>query len=194
MLDRVLFRGHLEDDENVSLIVHKHWLLGTKALFWPTTVVIASLVFFFLSHVRGVQLSLAIVAMISLVWLLRNFFDYFLDAWIITDHGIIDVSWHGWFHRESARVLYSDLQGVSYEIHGVFGTLMNFGTISVEKISTGSAISMEYVKNPRSVEGLVLRNMETYLHKKNLKDSKQVQEMLSTLIAERIQMRDFPTE
>lgn len=191
MLKDFFFARHLEDDEVVSRIVHKHWLAGFATLFWPTLSFIASVVVLAMAVTRGVQLALALWAIVSLVWWLRNFFDYYLDAWIISDQGIIDIAWHGWFHRESSRVLYSDIQGVSYEIQGVWGTLLRYGTISVEKISTGSAISMEQVYFPRGVEALILKNMEQYMHKKNLKDSKQVQELLSTLIAEQIQMRDI---
>ena len=191
MLKDFFFARHLEDDEVVSRIVHKHWLAGFATLFWPTLSFIASVVVLAMAVTRGVQLALALWAIVSLVWWLRNFFDYYLDAWIISDQGIIDIAWHGWFHRESSRVLYSDIQGVSYEIQGVWGTLLRYGTISVEKISTGSAISMEQVYFPRGVEALILKNMEGYMHKKNLKDSRQVQELLSTLIAEQIQMNDI---
>lgn len=191
MLHGFFFGRHLEDDETVFRIVHRHWLAGFAALAWPSVSFAASVVLMALSQTNGVRLALALWAVISLVWWLRNFFDYYLDAWIITDQGIVDIAWHGWFHRESSRVLYSDIQGVSYEIQGVWGTLLRFGTISVEKISTGSAVAMEQVHHPRAVEALILKSMEGYMHKKNLKDSKQVQELLSTLIAEQIQMRDI---
>jgi hypothetical protein len=136
----------------------------------------------------------AIWSVIAIVWLLRNFFDYYLDAWIITDAGIIDVEWHGWFHRESTRVLYSDVQGVSYEIQGVAATLLRFGEISVEKISTGNAISLDYVSRPRSVEGIIMRSMEEYLHGKNLKDAKHVQELLSEIVARESQLEECEDE
>jgi hypothetical protein len=124
------------------------------------------------------------------MWWLRQFFNYYLDAWIITDQGIIDLNWVGWFHRQSARVLYSDIQGVSYEINGVLATLLKYGDISVEKISTGTAISLPYVHKPKIVESLILKNMEEYLHKKNIKNSKHVQEILSAFVAEQAQLKD----
>jgi len=130
-------------------------------------------------------------SVVSLVWWLRNFFDYYLDAWIITDVGIIDVEWHGWFHRQSSRVLYSDIQGVSYEIQGVTNTLLRYGTIGVEKISTGSAISLDNVPHPRRIEGVILKNMEAYMHTRNLKDATHVQDILSGIIAREVQLQDL---
>lgn len=189
----MLFRGHLEEGEDISLIVHRHWLTGCTYLFWPTIIIALCLALLVAGRQNSSLVLAAGVGILVLgVWWVRNFFDYYLDAWIITDHGIIDVEWHGLFHRESARVLYSDLQGVSYEIKGVAQTLLRVGTISVEKISTGSTIQMEQVKNPRRVEALILKNMEAYLRYKNLKNSADVQEILAQIVAERAQLQGVP--
>lgn len=191
MLSHGLFARHLEDDEHLVRVVHKHWFLGLRALFWPTLFFAGAWAVLPLVPARPMFLAVSLLSVIVAVWWLRNFFDYYLDAWLITDHGIIDIAWHGWFHRESTRVLFSDLQGVSYEVKGILGTLFFFGTVSVEKISTGSEISLEYVKNPRSVEATILRCMETYLQSKNLKDGKQIQELLADLLAHQMQVREI---
>lgn len=190
MLSRLLFSKHLEDDEVLLRAVHKHWLLGLKALFWPTFFLAVSGFVVWLNPARGVVVVMAAWSLVVLVWWLRNFFDYYLDAWLITNQGIIDIAWHGWFHRQSTRVLYSDLQGISYEIKGVLGTLLRYGTISIEKISTGSVISLDYVHAPKQVEILVLQYQEKYLHQKNMKDAKQIQQLLAALVAEQIQLQD----
>jgi hypothetical protein len=186
-----MFRRHLDDEETLVIVVHKHWLLGCKILFWPSILVGLCIGMLAMQPAQPLFLLIAAVMIVLLVWWLRRFFDYFLDAWIITDTGIIDIAWHGWFHRESTRVLYSDLQGVSYEIHGVWGTLLRSGTISVEKISTGSKFSLECVRNPRRVEALILRKMEEYLHSKNLKNAKHVQEILAQIVVDRVQLNDI---
>lgn len=191
MLNAILFRSHLESDETLVRVVHKHWLLGMRALFWPTLFLGISVWLVTLNQARGFLIFVGFWDCIFLIWWLRNFFDYFLDAWIISDHGIVDVAWHGWFHRQSTRVLFSDLQGVSYEIKGVIGTMLRYGTLSMEKISTGTSISLEYVRHPKQVEVLILKTMEAYLHSKNMKDAKQVQELLSALVAERIQLHEM---
>lgn len=191
MLTRLLFGKHLEEDESLLKVVHKHWLIGFKALFWPTLFLAISVVIMTFQPARGVVVVMSVWTMVMLIWWLRNFFDYYLDAWLVTDQGIIDIAWHGWFHRQSTRTLYSDLQGVSYEIHGVLGTILRYGTISIEKISTGQSISLEYVHIPKRVESLVVKSQESYLHSKNMKDAKQIQNLLSVLVAEQIQLQDI---
>lgn len=193
-MNSFLFDRHLDDDEEVTEIVHKHWILGIKHLFWPIASFLASWAFLYIAPFLAIFYLVAIWSVVSLVWLLRNFFDYYLDAWIITDRGIIDVEWHGWFHRESTRVLYSDIQGISYEINGVFSTLLRYGQVSVEKISTGNVVTLDYVTKPRRIESLILGNMELYLHSKNLKDATHVQELLGQLVAQQVQLQGLGGE
>ncbi len=190
MFERQLFLPHLEDGETVAEIVHRHWLVGLLYLWWPAFCAATGLLL--LPFVLGSQtMTLIFLVFIlgSVLWGVRNFFDYYLDSWIVTNQGIIDLEWHGWFHRQSSRILYSDIQGVSYEIQGILGTILNHGTLSVEKISSGAAVTLEQVPNPKAVEGVILRNMETYVHAKNLKNAKHVQELLATLVAEHVQQQ-----
>jgi hypothetical protein len=194
MLSAFLFSKHLEEDETLLKVAHKHWLLGFKHLFWPSVFLAGAAWVLTVNHAPGMILVMSLWMIVVLVWWLHNFFDYYLDAWLITDQGIIDIAWHGWFHRQSTRVLYSDLQGISYEIKGVIGTLLRFGTISIEKISTGQEISLEFVPSPKRIELLVLKHQETYLHSKNMKDAKHVQELLSAIVARQIQMDNLPED
>ncbi len=185
------FHRHVDDDEEIIMVVHKHWLLGFKYLFWPIVAFVCAWLLFLFAPYRFIFYIAALSSVATLVWGLRSFYDYYLDAWIITDQGIIDVEWHGWFHRQSTRVLFSDIQGVTYEIQGVLGTMMRFGSISIEKISTGSVLSMDSVKSPRGVEAVILQTMEGYLHGKNLTDAKHVQDILSQLVAREVNLEQF---
>ena len=187
VLNSYFFGPHLDDEEEIVVAVHKHWLMGMRALWWPSVVFILVAGVLWFNHTKYVIYGISFAEVGVLIWWIRNFLDYFLDAWVITNKGIIDLEWHGWFHRSSARVLYSDIQGVSYEVNGIAGTLFGYGEMAVEKISTGSTINMPYVKTPRRVEAVILECMEAYMHKKNLKDSKTVQTILAEFVAGTLQ-------
>jgi len=122
---------------------------------------------------------------------MRNFLDYFLDVWLVTNMAIIDVKWHGWFHRTATKILFSDIQGVSYEIKGISGTLFNYGEISVEKVSTGGKVALDNVSQPRLVAAAILQNMEVYLHGKNLKDAKRIQELLTGVVSRELSLGEL---
>lgn len=191
MLGNNLFNRHLESDESVVVIVHQHWFNGVRELFLPIVALIALITVLALRPDRYVALTIGVLLFVTVVWLLRNFFDYYLDAWIITNTGIIDVEWHGWFHRQSSRILYSDIQGVSYEVNGIWQTIFQTGTLSVEKVSTGSAISLNEVKRPKRIEKIILTQMENYMHKHNLRDANTIQDLLVNVLAKEMHKKEF---
>jgi hypothetical protein len=190
VLRKFFFSRHLDDEEKIVLVVQKHWLLGVKALYAPTLVFIAVWSMLYFSRTDYVLYGVLLAALGVAIWWIRNFMDYYLDAWLITNKGIIDLEWHGWFHRTSSRVLYSDLEGVEYEVKGIFGTLLNYGEMTIEKISTGGGITMPYVKRPRRVESAILGAMEAYMLKKNMKDATTVQNILAEFVASTMQKRE----
>lgn len=193
MLER-LFQGHLEEDEPLYLIVHKHWIHSVRELSLPVLALIATLVFLYVAPIKPVAFAVLIINLGIVVWLFRNFLDYYLDALLITDRAVIDVEWHGWFHRESTRIEYSSIEGVSYEIQGIIGTLLNFGTITIERIGSGSVVEIENVKRPRDIESAILACQSECIHAKNLKDSAQVKDIIAEIVAERMQMKDLDAQ
>lgn len=188
MLDR-LFSRHLEEDEPLYLVVHRHWVWGLKELASPALCIAGSWGLLYLAPVPPMAIAVFALDAFLGVWFLRNFFDYFLDAWLITDRSVIDIAWHGWFHRQSTRIDYSSIEGVSYEIKGILGTLFKYGTVSIEKVGTGSIVSMEHVKNPRDTESVILLCQEACLRTKNMKDSSAVQDLIAEIVAERMHLR-----
>lgn len=189
VLSRYFFHRHLDEEETILLVVQKHWLLGLRALWLPTLVFLAvwSVPLFF--RITNVVYGAAIAALAVAIWWIRNFLDYYLDAWLVTNKGVIDLAWHGWFHRSSTRVLYSDVEGVGYEIKGIAGTLLNFGEMQLEKISTGTAITMPFVHTPKRVEATILEAMEAYVLKKNLRDATTVKTILAEIVASTLQAK-----
>ena len=193
MLER-LFERHLEEEEPLYAVVHKHWLLGFRDLFFPGLALLVTWALLYVAPIAPVALFVLVVDVMIATWFIRNFLDYYLDGWVITDRAIIDVEWHGWFHRSSTRIDYSSIEGVSYEIQGVLGTLLRFGTVSIEKIGTGSTVSIEKVKNPRDVESTILACQEACIRTKNLKDSSAVQDIIAEIVAERMYLKEQEEE
>jgi hypothetical protein len=189
-----LFNRHLEEDEPLYMVVHKHWLIGIKEMLLPVAVFVGTLAVLYYVPFRLAAMIVTVADIGVCIWILRNFFDYYLDGWVITDRAIIDVEWHGWFHRESTRIDYSSIEGVSYEIKGIFGTLLRYGTVSIEKISSGSTVSIEHVKNPRDIESIILACQEACIRSKNMKDSSTVKDIIAEIVAERMYLRDKDEE
>ena len=187
--NQFFFQQHLEEDEAVIVEVNKHWRFGLKTLVIPSLLFTGVWTTLYAAPNKYMFYGVAIAALGVLIWWIRNFLDYFLDAWIVTNKGIIDLEWHGWFHRSSTRILFSDVEGVSYEIKGLAGTLMNYGDLTLEKVSTGTTIKMPFVHRPKKIITVIMNAMEKYVHSKNLKDAKTVQTILAEFVAGTIQKK-----
>lgn len=194
MGDHLLFHRHLEEDEELRKIVHKHWGVVLGAVAWPSASLLLAIATIALLPYRAAILLAGGWAALSMVWWLRNFLGEYLDAWLITDAAVIAVEWFGWFHRRSTRILYSDIEEVSYEVQGILATMFRYGTVSIERVATGAVVELDCVPHPREVTNTILRSMEEYLHTKNLKDAKNVQEILSTIVAEQLQLQQISEE
>ncbi len=187
----LLFRHHLEKGEPLICVAHRHWLIGARVLGIPFLTLAAAAAVAWVLPFRLVLWGVAAWSIVNTVWILHRFLNVYLDAWLLTDRAVIAVSWHGWFHRSSTRILLSDIHGVSFEVQGILGTVFRYGTIAMEKISTGTAVSLTHVANPRGVTSAILTQQEAYLHTKNLKDSAMVQKVLAEVVANQLQLGQF---
>ncbi len=94
------------------------------------------------------------------------FTDYFLDRWVITNHRIIDINQKSFWSREIGTLFLNRVQNVETSVGGIFHTLFNFGTVSVESAGADQhRIEMPGLPNPGSVREIILREVATIQEK-----------------------------
>jgi hypothetical protein len=189
-----LFIRHLEDDEPLYIAVHKHWVVGVRHLLLPGSALLASWTLLYFAPITPVAYAVLVLDTPLALWTFRNFLNYFLDAWLITDRSVIDVEWHGFLHRTSTRIDYSSIEGVSYEIKGVLGTMFRYGTVTIERVGTGALVSIRDVKKPRDVESAILACQDACIRTKNMKDSAAVKDIIAEIVAERMYLKEKEEE
>jgi len=64
------------------------------------------------------------------------FVDFYLDMWVITNDRLIDIEQTGLFARTIAEVDLYQIQDVTSDIRGLFPTIFNYGTISLQTAGT----------------------------------------------------------
>lgn len=184
--DKLLFAHHLEEGETLEHVVHRHWFsifrtTATTTLFGllPPLAII-----FFVSGITfanplfwlsAVWLFLGILSFLYLV------VDWYYDAWLLTDQCLIDIEWKGLFQRSSARVEYTAIDGVAYELNGFWAYILGFGDMRIDKVST-QAIELPGVANPKSAESLILEQQEKFVTTKNSTDSEAIKSLLAEVI------------
>lgn len=180
------FKSHLDEGEYIIEIIHRHPLVlkfsSWKAFLLGITLPICFYLlfpqFFIIAFVWG---------MIGLGAMLYHFTDWYFDAWLITNEGIIDIEMNGLFEKNSARVEYHMIEGIGYKIKGVWQTMFNFGDVTIDKLGHHTSIVLMDAPNPRKVEKKVMYYQEKFLKSKSIRDHNALKDMLAEMIAYHVQ-------
>ncbi len=94
---------------------------------------------------RGVYL------LFVLVFGLTEFFDYYLDVWIVTNERIVDIQLKGLFARTISETRLYRVQDVTAEMKGIFATLFDYGTVHVQTAGATGRFTFEQMPDPDAV-------------------------------------------
>lgn len=178
-----LFNGHLDDDEDIYFIAHRHPFTALRD--------VGKYMFF------GFAMPLLFVFLFppfwlfAGIWMFLGFFriiyammDWYFDAWLLTNKSVIDLEWNGLFNRSSTRVEYHMIEGVAYEFSGVAQTVFRYGDISIEKIGSGAAVILKDAMNPRGIESAVLKYQNKFVSDKNYREHDALKGLLTDMLHE----------
>lgn len=136
----------LGSSEQVLMRLRQHWVIFARqafiyllflalpfGLWWLQQRFLPEL---FLDSTSFMTIAMELLMSAYLLFVLQAFFtawvDYALDVWIITNQRVLNVVQSGLFHRTVSELDLGNIQDVSSNIKGVFSTMFNFGTITVE--------------------------------------------------------------
>lgn len=152
----------LQNDEELVLIVRKHWsvLAGTFLAALLVIVIPLGIPLFvknidpFLIHIFWFFYTI----IIALLWTGCGFSiaDFLLDAWVITDTRIIDIEQDGLFHRKIATIELKNVQNIVVEVSGINETMMHAGTLTIETAGEHGSCVFENVPYPEEVKQIIL--------------------------------------
>ncbi len=171
-------RVELEPDEEVLLVVHKHWFSLLRDSIVPIlSFVIPVGLYFLVRNSVAVNETVAklpykdaaVLFFISLwglvTWMLifLVWTDYYLDLWTITDRRIIAVDQRGLFRRVIASFRYERLQDVEVDINGFIATMLDFGDLHTQTAGHGDDFRINTVPDPRGIKALILRSADEFV-------------------------------
>jgi len=184
-LNYFLFSSHLDDGEEILYVAHRHLFVYFKACYK---------VFFF-----GILLPLFLNYIIpefflgSMIWIfigvigmLYHFLDYFFDAWLITNNGVIDIERNGIFERNSTRVEFHMIEGIALKISGFWNTILNFGDVTLDKLGAKTSLILSDASNPRKLERILIKFQNKFVSEKNFKDHDALKGLLAEMISHHV--------
>lgn len=183
MLQNFLFRKHLEQGEEILYAVHKHWVAILKPLLltaffgvivpWSLYAIgFNSTLFFWIATTWSV---------IATFIFMYDYFDWYADAFLITNMGVLSVEWNGFFHNASTRIGYETIEGLTYEIKGFWATIFRYGSITLNIVS-GNNLILDQAKAPKQAELMLARYQEEVLAARNIQDASGLKALLTDLV------------
>lgn len=127
---------------------------------------------------------LAVWEVIGMLWFFYKLCDWYFDAWLITDKGVLDIEWNGFFHRSSTRIDYATISGLSFTITGFWGTIFRYGTISVDTFGNNKFV-LDNAADPKEVELQILSHQEKAIEDKSYRDHETLKGMLAEMLSNR---------
>lgn len=189
-MQRILFRRHLNSEESLLFVAHKHWIeivpQSLKMAVFGIAIPV-SLWFFF-----PTVFWFSVAWMFSFwLWYFYQLADWYFDAWLATDVSVIDVEWIGIFHHMSTRIPYSEVREIQWEINGFWGTILRFGTASVS-MATGGQVTLAPIASPKKVELKIIQARDSFMSRQKMNQSQVLQELLSDMLVSHIDQKGIP--
>jgi len=155
-----------ENDENVVLVLRKHW-----QFLIPTVVSI-----FFILHVPLIIacvipsesrnsffiFSLFLIAiLISSSLAIFTYVKWFYNVNIITDQRVIDMDFHSLFSHTTAEARLDKIEDISYKQIGVLSNMYDVGTIYIQTAGAKSEIEFDGIHKPKEVQDILSDLLES---------------------------------
>lgn len=182
MLQNLFYRGFLNENEVIHVVVHRHIFLSLGTFLRDILFGILMPAALWLLFPQAVWFA-GVWGWFGMLRIVYDWVDWYYDAWLVTNISIIQVEWDGFFKKNATRTEYHHVESVGYAIEGVWGTICNFGTITVEKL-TGATISFTGAAFPKGKVEKMLKYQDNFITDKNLRDHRTLKGLLTDLLSQ----------
>ena len=161
------------DDEQVLLVVHKHWasLLGEAALTIVPGLTILSL----LLLLRGLPITLADATVHAVITLLVPFCfltlwtilavqwtNYYLEMFVVTDRHIFYTTQVNFTERTVSQWNIHDVSHATVHVGGLVESFFNYGSITIEGRDENIPVTVGGIPDPEYVAAVILKQDDRY--------------------------------
>lgn len=88
-------------------------------------------------------------------YLMMNVTFWYMDAWILTPAGLMDIQLNSLFNRRVAQLGWNQVQDVRVSTEGALASLFSYGNIRIQSAGKEGVFTMRAIPNPRAVADLI---------------------------------------
>lgn len=179
-----LFKGFLEEGEELIHVLHHHVLSTFKPVFLNLLLYVAipSLVWYAIPDLKILWIAIIVFGVGKTI---STLVSWYYNALLITDVNLIDLEWHGIFHREATRIEYRQVESFSYEVSGVLNTIFKIGNIEIMKLN-GTVNEIKGVFNPQKNSQLLTKLQDEIINQNIRNDHEALKGILTNMIQDHI--------
>jgi len=187
-LEKIFFAGHLEKNEKIIFVIHKHWIEILQPLVQTIFFGIAlpGIFTFFFPIIFWGAVFWGIIFLLYFFW---NFCDWYFDVWIATNKSVIDFEWKGIFHQLSSRIPYSVIDEFAWEVNGFWRKILGFGNAKIK--TANGEINLINITNPKKAELKIISTRDTFVNQKKIHEKDKIMDLLSEIIQDKIEKEDL---
>ncbi|MFA6024666.1 MAG: hypothetical protein WC777_05735 [Candidatus Gracilibacteria bacterium] len=180
IIDKILFRSLLDKDEKILMVAHVHPFIVyaqlLKAMFFGMLIPAGG--YYLFPPLWAIWLAWAVIGALLFAY---RFLQWYLDAWIVTNLSVIDYEWESPFSQSTNRIEYGNIDGITNETKGFWGTVFRFGNIQITHVS-GSPLILESVASPRKVERFIMEHQQKFVQNQSFDDHAKLKDLLTKLL------------
>lgn len=163
-------------NEKIMMLLRRHWFVFFRfiviyvliGLIPPFILYISALLSLELfSSPLGYLVKILVTSLFYLFWWLlafRQFMDYWLDVWLVTDQRVVDVRQSGLFFRTISELKLFRIQDVTADVRGLVPTLLHYGNVYIQTAGTQERFVFEEIPHPYEVTRQIMQLVEWRKH------------------------------
>lgn len=140
----------LKEQERIMDEIHQYglttfwsWVGGFLLIFCA-----AFFMFWFFAHGTWGQIGFIVLIIFGLFIFFRTYFLWKKNVFFVTTHRLIDIERSGFFSSVVSEIPYDQIEDVSGNVKGFFGTIFRYGDVKVQTGNGNVKIIVPYVKYP----------------------------------------------
>jgi len=175
---------HLQGGEEIKQIIRQypptfflHYLVGIAVLF------LASFFMFWLFSIGWWgQILYGIGMIIGLYIIIQTWFFASANILIITNERVVDINRLGWFEEVMSSAGYLDVKDVFVHKKGIMGSILNYGSLTVETKSQQVVLEFEKVHKPQKWQSLILELRDSFRRNRHLSGKREIYDSFVKII------------
>jgi len=167
-----IFFPSQNSDEKILLVLRRHWFMFFKFFVIYFLVGLIPIGIYFANKSLGISMfsseasyaiKILIVTTFYLFWWLlafRQFIDFWLDVWIVTDQRVVNVNQKGLFFRTISELKLFRIQDVTADVRGLLPTFLHYGNVHIQTAGAQKRFIFEEIPHPYEVTRKIMRLVE----------------------------------